>query len=382
MIRRILIALSALILAACTPELIPRPVTPPPTVPSATNTPISLNGPMVTSPGLTSIHMFDDKNGWGITDSAVLRTTDGGTTWYSLTPPNATKLGYLVSSSFLDEQHAWILVPDQSDMLKGTLFSTTDGGNAWDSVQVPFGGGVLQFLDAKHGWMLASLGAGAGSMGVAVFRTGDAGATWTQTYTNDPNQPNAGNSLPLGGLKDGLSPIDMQNAWVGGVIYTPGVIYLYRTADGGASWQQASVKTPDGYDQAELETRGPTFTTSNTAFLPVSVASQNGVMMAIYISRDGGTSWLLTPTMIPQGGAMDFVSAKDGYVWNGSTFYVTHDGAQTWATVSPDVTFGDSFGGMDFVNPNTGFVLTSDASGAHGLYVTNDGGKTWNVLGQ
>ncbi len=109
---------------------------------------------------------------------------------------------------------------------------------------------------------------------------------------------------------------------------------------------------------------------------------QNGVMMAIYISSDGGTSWLLTPTMIPQGGAMDFVSAKDGYVWNGSTFYVTHDGAQTWATASPDVTFGDSFGGMDFVNPTTGFVLTSDASGAHGLYVTNDGGKTWNVLGQ
>jgi photosystem II stability/assembly factor-like uncharacterized protein len=103
-------------------------------------------------------------------------------------------------------------------------------------------------------------------------------------------------------------------------------------------------------------------------------------MLAVYVSRDGGTSWLVTPNMIPQGGAMDFVSTQDGFVWNGTNFYVTHDGAQTWTTVSPDVAFGDGFSGMDFVTPNIGFVLTGDASGAHGLYKTNNGGSTWDVL--
>ncbi len=382
MMRRLLALLIAFWLVACTPELIPKPVTPGPTVAPATDTPVPINAPVVTSPGLAKISMIDDKNGWGISDTAVLRTMDGGRTWYNLSPENPGQLGYFVASSFLDTQHGWILVPDPNDMLKGTLFATSNGGATWTHVAVPFGGGDMHFLDSKIGWMMASLGAGAGSMGVAVFQTTDGGSTWNQTYTNDPNQPNAGSTLPLGGLKDGLAPVDNQVAWIGGVTYTPGVVYLYQTKDGGATWTQSSVKVPDGYDQAQFETRGPTFLTANTAYLPVTVSSQNGIMLAVYVSHNGGASWVQTPTMIPQGGAMDFVSAQDGFVWNGTSFYVTHDGAQTWKTVTPDVAFAESFSGMDFVNPTTGWVITSDATGAYGLYETTDGGSAWNTLGK
>ena len=379
--RNVFVVLLAFVLVACTPELIPRPPTPQAPAAPATNTPAVPNAPVVKSPALTTIHMVDESNGWGISNTAVLRTVDGGGTWYDLTPGNPGQLGYAVQSSFLDAQHAWVLVPDPSDMLKGTLDLTSDGGVTWDHIQVPFGGGVIRFLDAKHGWVMASLGAGAGSMGVAILTSDDGGVTWKQAFTDDPNQPNSNSSLPLGGLKDGLSPVDMQNAWIGGVTYTPGVIYLYRSGDGGATWQLVPVKVPDGYEQAQMETRGPTFVTHNAAFLPVTVSSQNGVMMALYTSVDGGASWLVTPTLIPQGGAMDFVSAKDGFVWNGADFYVTHDAAQTWKTVAPDVSFGESFSGMDFVSPTTGFVLTSDANGPSGLYKTTDGGTTWNRLG-
>jgi hypothetical protein len=240
----------------------------------------------------------------------------------------------------------------------------------------------MRFLDAKQGWIMASLGAGAGSMGVAIFQSKDGGSTWTQSYTNDPNQPNAGDSLPLGGLKDGLTPIDMQIAWVGGVTYTPGVIYLYESQDSGHSWNLFQLAPPAGYEQAQLETLGPTFVTLGAAYLPVSLASQNGELEAIYVSHNAGTSWVITPTLIPFGGKMDFVSADDGFVWNGTDFYVTKDGAQTWTTVPPDVAFGDSFSGMDFVSPTTGFVVTSDATGNRNLYKTTDGGATWNYLGK
>ena len=80
----------------------------------------------------------------------------------------------------------------------GLLYRTSDGGLSWTTYPVPFGGGALVFTDESNGWMMASLGVGAGSMGVSIYRTSDGGATWTQAYTNDPNLANAGDSLPLG----------------------------------------------------------------------------------------------------------------------------------------------------------------------------------------
>ena len=369
-------------LTACSPELVPIPVTRGPTLPPETPTPVGIKAPIVSPPNLTSIHMLDDKNGWGINDKDVLRTNDGGVTWHNVSPANPGVLGYAVIVDFLDDQNGWMLVPDTANMLVGTLYRTGDGGATWSSFAAPFGGGELHFLDPKHGWMMASLGAGMGSMAVAIFQSNDGGSTWTQTYINDPNQPGAGDSLPLGGLKDGLRPLDMQKAWVGGITYTPGVVYLYQTQDAGHSWKLLPVAAPTGYEQAQLETLGPAFVSPTLAYLPVTLSSQNGELEAVYTSHDGGSNWELTPTLIPFGGKMDFVSAKDGFVWNGTNFYVTHDGALTWTTVSPDVTFGDSFSGMDFIGPTTGYVITDDASGVRTLYGTTDGASTWNVLGK
>ena len=383
--KRILVLLFLVFfLTACgKPEQIPVPVTQGPTLPPETPAPVPpVNAPVVPTPSLVSIHMVDGNNGWGINDNDVLRTDDGGVTWYNVSPAGVSALGYSAISDFLDAVHGWVLVPDSNNPLVGTLYRTSDGGANWASASVPFGTGDLQFLDPKQGWVMAGLGVAAGSMGVAIFQTGDGGATWTQTYTNDPNQSGAGDSLPLGGLKDGMAALDMQTAWVGGIIYAPGTIYLYQTKDGGRSWGQIPVQVPAGYEQAEFETIGPRFVTSKDAYLPVHVTSQNGVMLAVYATHDGGTSWSLTPTLIPQGGSMDFVSVSDGFVWNSTAFYVTHDGAQTWTIIPPDVGFGESFAGMDFVDAATGFTLTNDVTGARGLYKTTDGGATWNAPGQ
>ena len=369
-------------LTACSPELIPVPVTQGPTLALGTPTPVSINAPIVSPPDLVYIHMLDENNGWGINDDNVLRTADGAVTWHNVSPAKTGALGYSVLSDFLDSQHGWMLVPDPTNMLVGTLYRTSDAGATWTSFAVPFGGGDLHFLDSNRGLMMASLGAGAGSMAVAIFQSTDGGETWTQTYINDPNQPGAGDSLPLGGLKDGLTPIDMQTAWIGGVTYAPGVIYLYQTQDGGHSWKQVQVTAPAGYEQAQLETLGPMFVVQGAAYMPVTLSSQNGELEAIYTSRDGGNIWVQTSTFIPFGGKMNFVSANDGFVWNGTNFYVTKDGARTWATVTPDVTFGDNFTEMNFVSPTIGFVITDDASSNRNLYKTTDGGATWNVIGR
>ena len=373
--RIITLVVLALILSACS-----KPATSTPT-PAVTVAPPTLSAPVVSAPAFTAFHMIDTTNGWAITDTGVVRTNDGGLTWHDVTPSGVTKLGFGTTFYFLDSNHGWVVSGDPSSS-SNTLYRTQDGGATWKSSTVNFFMGHMAFLNASNGWMMADLGAGAGSDAVAILLTTDGGGTWKQTYINDPTQPNAGTTLPFGGLKDGITPMDMKNAWVGGITYNNGVIYLYQTQDGGQTWKQQSVPVPAGYEQAQFETIGPQFVTATGAYLSVHVTNQYGTLMAVYYSHDGGSNWALTPKLIPNGGSMDFVSATDGFVWNGSQFYVTHDGAQTWMTVSPGIAFGDNFAGMDFVNTQIGFVLTNNTVGTRILYKTMDGGATWTVVGK
>ena len=74
-----------------------------------------------------------------------------------------------------------------------------------------------------------------------------------------------------------------------------------------------------------------------------------------------------------------FLSPQEAVIYNGEQFYVTHDGARTWVTVTPNISFGDSFAGMDFVNTSSGWVLTFDGN-QRSLYRTTDGGTTWSAV--
>jgi photosystem II stability/assembly factor-like uncharacterized protein len=106
--------------------------------------------------------------------------------------------------------------------------------------------------------------------------------------------------------------------------------------------------------------------------------SGDATQTAVYTTNDSGNTWNLTPTIINGAGASEFLSAEEAVIYNGEQFYVTHDAARTWVTVSPDVVFGESFAGMEFVNAMSGWVITLDPTTGHrSLYRTSDGGTTW-----
>jgi len=353
----------------------------PPTLILDTPAPAAINAPIVEAPSLVDMHFLNDNDGWGVTETQILRTNDGGVTWYNVTPPNVSQAGNSASTFVLDNEHVWIQVPDMTDYPNaGTLYRTSDAGITWTSAATPFSGANMTFLDKDNGWVLADLGAGAGSQGVAVYQTTDGGATWTQTYVNDPNQPNAGDSLPLGGIKSGLTPLNMQTAWVTGIVYSDGTVYVYRTDNGGKTWSQlTSVPLPPGAANLQLNWNPIVFVSPQTAFMTMNVPSDQP-SLAVYISNDAGNTWSLTPTLIPNSNATDFLSATEAVIYNGEQFYVTHDAAQTWSTIPTDPAFRDTFTMMDFVNTSTGWVITSDSNGHRSLYRTSDGGATWSLV--
>jgi photosystem II stability/assembly factor-like uncharacterized protein len=382
----------ALILSACNISVTSFPAAPgqpaePPTEMPPTPVPDTpalpaIDAPRVESPALIEVQFFNELDGWGVTETQIVRTNDGGITWYNVTPPDVAETGSTVGTFILDNQHAWVQKPDFNNFPNnGLLYRTTDGGLTWTISSTPFSGGDLSFIDVNNGWMLADLGVGAGSNAVAVFQTKDSGATWTQTYTNDPNLPDASDSLPLGGIKSDLIPLNMQTAWVSGVTYAPGTVYLFRTDDGGHNWAQVTFELPAGAEKFELgiDRDQMQFFSAKDGFLVVRMSGEAN-QTAVYTTNDAGNTWTLTPTLIPNAGASKFLSAQEALIYNGEQFYVTRDAARTWSTVSPNIVFGDSFADMDFVNLNTGWVITVDPSNHRSLNRTNDGGATWSPV--
>ena len=183
--------LFVLMMSACSkstaqaPQSIEQPPTPYPDTPS----PARIDAPRVEAPEIIDLDMFNELDGWAVTGAEIVRTNDGGLTWYNVSPPDMTETGYNVDTFFLDNDHAWVQKPDPENYPNsGTLYRTSDGGRTWENQVVPFSRGDLNFVDAENGWTMADLGVGAGSNAVAVFQTTDGGASWEKTYTNDPNK--------------------------------------------------------------------------------------------------------------------------------------------------------------------------------------------------
>ena len=336
--------------------------------------------PIIESPSILNIEMLDEVNGWAVTEENVIRTDDGGVTWYNVTPANLADAGYLVYPDFFDATHAWVQFPDMNKYPNGgTLYRTTNGGLTWESFVTPFSGGSIHFVDQNNGWMMADLGVGAGSMAVSVFQTSDGGKTWKRTYTNDPNLADASDTLPLGGIKNLILPLDSETAWVGGVVYAPGETYLFRSDDGGKTWFHINLVLPANADESELSVQGIVFVSPKEGLLALRVTSDTPQTI-VYITEDGGNTWLQLPVIFEGYGILETPSASEMIFYTADQFYVTSDAGVNIQQVSPDIKFGDSIIDMSFANSQIGWVITSSPSNERILYRTEDGGETWAPL--
>lgn len=345
--------------------------------PQGTPLPSGIEAPIIEAPSIVNIEMLDEVFGWALTEEKVIRTNDGGVTWYDVTPPGLTESGYLVFANFLDVNHAWVQFPDMNRYPNGgTLYHTQDGGLTWDQFDTPFSGGSLHFVDENNGWMMADLGVGAGSMAVSVFKTSDGGAGWERVFSNDPNIEGAGDSLPLGGIKNFVLPLDETTAWVGGVIYAPGEIYLYRSSDGGKTWANVRVPLPEGSSESELSVIAIEFITSLDGLLAIRKMSESPEFL-VYRTVDGGDTWEALDVDFTGFGILETPSAEELVFYTEDQFYVTNDAGVTIQQIVPELPFGTSVVDMSFVNSQTGWVIYADPSGTWILYKTTDSGATW-----
>ncbi|MFM8876304.1 MAG: VPS10 domain-containing protein [Anaerolineae bacterium] len=342
--------------------------------------PAVVEAPIIEAPSIVNIEMLDEVYGWAITEEHIIRTNDGGVTWYNVTPGNLADAGYLVHTSFLDATTAWVQFPDMNKYPNGgKLYRTIDGGLTWETFTTPFSGGSLHFVDANNGWMMADLGVGAGSMAVSIFQTSDGGKTWNRTYTNDPNLAEASDTLPLGGIKNLILPLDAETAWVGGVVYAPGQTYLFRSDDGGKTWFNINLVLPENTAESELSLQDMVFISPKNGLLALRITSETPQTI-VYITEDGGNTWVQSPAAFEGYGILETPSASEMIFYTADQFYVTKDAGVTIQQISPEIKFGDSIIDMSFANSQTGWVITASPSNERTLYKTTDGGATWTPL--
>ncbi|MBO0824297.1 MAG: hypothetical protein J2P27_10635 [Actinobacteria bacterium] len=398
---RKLIVLAAATLALCGCGVNGQPANAP-AAPSATTAPSS-TAPVASSPvWLDDLQMVSAQVGWALAWNAdpsgtesvpleLVRTTDGARDWQRVTLPGHSALtpGSVVLDA-ISAQQAWLAVGlgknDNPTSGTTTVYRTTDGGLDW-SAGAPLSGSAPAEIDfiGSDGWLLEDLGAAMQQQASTLWRTVNAGATWSLAAKTPPigQPPSAAAALPTTCDKNGLAFASAQLGWITSFCNVlSGAILVTR--DGGAHWATQPVPLPGLLCQrGGCEVYAPQFAGSAT-FLQVDAYPSAGYLL---VSENSGRTW--TTLRMPAGAGpyprIRFFSATDAIAVSagpqgaiGPDFYLTADGGRTWTAVPQGRRFGAS-ASFDFVTPALGFAWTSEGQQ---LFATSDSGRTWTALTQ
>jgi len=251
--------------------------------------------------------MVDASNGWWCKvtakEAVILRTSDGGKRWTDVSPsdlPGAVKqlfanaldgsLDQLVTLDVLDAQRAWASILPSNDRVIWLEF-TADGGRHWTKKVAPIVADSvdLSFLDDRRGFLLACSPPAAGKMSKNVYGTEDGGERWYLLFA-----PDAVSFYPTG--ISFRSPLD---GWISGTYHGGDDVPLYRTTDGGKSWQLQKFPIPDDYLGGYADTYSPIFIGADRrkGYLPVKLVrhepAPDHCAWVNYESGDGGETWHL-----------------------------------------------------------------------------------------
>jgi len=281
---------------------------------------------------------------------------------------------------FLDRQDGWYAVFNVNTLAE-TLYRTTDGGRTWRASAAPGHnlaagtGDIVQFLTPARGWLTDTL---ATAPVEGLYATADGGISW-HLVASLRRVRGAGVLPELGQVR--FQP-GGTTGWLGGGLSCRA---LYRTGDGGRTWQRAGIPVPAG--SLFGLPAGP----GRSLLEPVTLASG---ALAVYRSTDGGTRWSLMsvlrgaetaqPACGLPGLSVSFPTPQDGWaaaVRAGRTLvYRTTDGERHWARIATSWPFGG--GGppiVQSIDATCAWLLTGLTAGGTQAYATVNG-ATWRRI--
>ena len=211
--------------------------------------------------------------------------------------------------------------------------------------------------------------------------------------------PRVAQASAIQGL-DSIHMIDALTGWavgtLGGLPYRGGVESILHTTDGGTHWSDVTPASPSGrmispnYDIDVL--------TSLSAWVSATPDTPTFDTIFLFHTVDGGRTWrnVIVPArdeLATGWTSVHFINPRDGWVLAkgiphmGSAdadIYRSTDGGKTWnkAGSTSDRLPGGQQGDITFLYATTGWLSgITIATDSLYLYVTHDGGRTWQHQG-
>ncbi|HZI40531.1 MAG TPA: hypothetical protein VFD67_02485, partial [Gemmatimonadaceae bacterium] len=317
----------------------------------------------------------------GTASGGVFRTLNNGTTWQPVFDANAALSIGDIATAPSDRNVVWVGTGEANNRQSSTwgdgVYRSTDGGTTWQNMGLRETQSIGRIVIDPHDPNTVFVAAVGHLFGPneqrGLYRTHDGGRNWQKVLGVDANTGVTEVALsPNGRTLIAATYMRRRRAW--GFVGGGPTSGLWRSADGGDTWQRLSKGVPAG----DIGRIGVDFARSDPNVVYALIEAKEG---GVFRSNDGGVTWTKQSPLQERPSYFSQIRVDptnpERLWWLATSLYRSVDGGKTFKSDSTAIRVHPDHHAMwiDPADPRH-VMLGNDG----GVYFTYDDGRQWDYI--